>query len=61
MEFEAVLELYLAVEKAYAKLPDGVWESEEVNEARKVYEDALAESDFVDSEFYDYCVAEDLI
>lgn len=60
MKFESVLELYLAVQNAYASLAEGQYKSEATRLADANYQFALDNSDFVDSEFYDYCEAEGL-
>lgn len=54
MEFETTLDLYLAMQNAYSV------SAEAVKVAEKAFYGALGMSDFVESEFYDYCVAEDL-
>ena len=60
MTFEQVLELYLAVEKAYDELPIDKISTDAIEIAVNNYEFALENSDFTDSMFYDYCVAEGL-
>jgi hypothetical protein len=54
MTFEQVLDLYLAMQKAFSQLPVGNYESEATKVADKNFYDALFATDFIESEFYDY-------
>ena len=60
MTFEQVLNLYLAVQNAYAELPADKYESQATKVANANFYYALENSDFVESEFYDHCELEGL-
>jgi len=53
--FDKAVELYIAMNKAYAELPEGKYESKATKVATKAYHEALTAGDLMDSEIVDHC------
>jgi hypothetical protein len=54
-KFDKAVELYIAMNKAYAELPDGKYESKATKVATKAYHEALTDGDLMDSQIVDHC------
>jgi hypothetical protein len=53
--WDKAIELYIAMQKAYGELPEGVYESAKTQSAEAEYYALLSESGLMDSQIVDEC------